>query len=114
MAVVAGAGFFAGVRVEKGQKGGSASATSVRTAASGRTGTGTGGTGGGAGGGGAGGGAAGGRGRTIGQVVAIEGTSLLITDASGNTIKVTTTPSSRVTKTDTGSLSDIHPGDTVV
>lgn len=112
VAVVAAAGFFAGVRVEKGRAGSStvASATGARRG----TGTGAGRFTGSSSGGASGGGAGFGRGRTIGQVVAIEGSDLLITDATGNTIKVSTSPSSTITKTDAASVSDIHPGDTLV
>ncbi len=114
IAVVAAAGFFAGVRVEKGR---AVSTTSASSAGATRSAGGAGRLGGSstAGSGGAGGGQGfGGRGRTIGQVTAVEGSSLLITDATGNTIKVSTTSSSRITKSATASLSDIHPGDTVV
>jgi hypothetical protein len=112
IALVAAAGFFAGVRVEKGR---AVSTTSASSASAARSAGGAGRIGGSstAGAGGVGGGQ-GGRGRTIGQVTAVEGGSLLITDATGNTIKVSTSPSSRITKTATANLSDIHPGDTVV
>jgi hypothetical protein len=50
---------------------------------------------------------------TIGQVKAIEGTSLYITDLQGNTIKVTTTPGVRVRVTSKGTLKNVHPGDYV-
>lgn len=63
--------------------------------------------GGGTGGGGAAGGA------TIGTVTAIKGSTLYVTDTSGNTVKVTTA-GSQVTKTVTGTVKDVRPGDTVV
>jgi hypothetical protein len=115
--LVAAAGFFAGVRVEKGRAGSSsvASTTAARRAASTGAGRSTGSSTGGAGGGfGGGAGQGAGRGRTIGQVQAVEGNDLLVTDATGNTIKVSTSSSSRITKTATAGVSDIHPGDTVV
>jgi hypothetical protein len=37
-----------------------------------------------------------------------------VTDNTGNTIKVTTSPASRITKTDTAAVTDIHPGDVVI
>ncbi len=51
---------------------------------------------------------------TFGTVTAIKGSTLYVTDASGNTIKVATSPASQVSKTVTGSVKDAHPGDTVV
>ena len=55
-------------------------------------------------------------GTTFGTVSVIKGTTLYVTDSSGNTVKVTTSPSSRVTKTTTATiaLSGVQPGDTVV
>jgi hypothetical protein len=66
------------------------------------------------GGTGRGGGATLGGGATVGTVTAIKGSTLYVTDASGNTVKVSTSAASRVTKTVTGSLKDVHPGDTIV
>jgi hypothetical protein len=68
---------------------------------------------GGGGGGGFGGGGAGG-GVTSGTVKLIKGTSLYVTDASGNTVKVAVTGSSAITKTETTTIAGIHPGDSVL
>lgn len=51
---------------------------------------------------------------TIGTVSLIKGTTLYVTDTSGNTVKVTTGPGARVTKTVTSSVRGIDPGQTVV
>jgi hypothetical protein len=70
--------------------------------------------GGGAGGfpgfGGAGGG---GGGATTGTVTLIKGTTLYVTDASGNTVLVHTTAQSSVKKTTSATTKTIHPGDSV-
>jgi hypothetical protein len=96
-------GFVGGVRVQKSQT------KTTTTATSGRRGAGaaaaTAGTGAAAG--------AAGAGRTIGTVKLIDGTNLYVTDSSGNVVKVATTGAS-FTKTDSGSVTDVHPGDTVV
>ena len=60
--------------------------------------------------GGAGAGATGG---TAGTVTLIKGLTLYVTDTSGNTVAVRTTNGSRVTKTVSGSVQTIHPGDTI-
>jgi hypothetical protein len=71
-------------------------------------------------GGGAAGGFAGGAGGfgaaasgTTGTVTLIKGSTLYVTDSSGNTSIVKTTASSRVTKTVTSSVKNILPGSTV-
>jgi hypothetical protein len=61
-----------------------------------------------------GGGSFAGGGATIGTVTAIKGSTLYVTDTSGNTVKVSTSAASQVTKTVTGTVKDVHPGDTVV
>jgi hypothetical protein len=82
----------------------------------GPAGTGTGAGAAAAGGAPAGGGAAGraAGAATAGQVKLIDGNNIYVTDASGNVVKVVTTPSSRFTKTGSGSIQDVRPGDTVV
>jgi hypothetical protein len=60
-----------------------------------------------------GGGAAGG-GATIGTVSSIKGKTLYVTETSGNTVAVVTTPESKVTKSESVGASAIHPGDSVV
>lgn len=51
---------------------------------------------------------------TAGQVKAIDGTSIYVTDTDGNVVKVTTDPGVQVRVTKTGSLKSIVPGDFVV
>ncbi|HSS10701.1 MAG TPA: hypothetical protein VLL25_12500 [Acidimicrobiales bacterium] len=95
-----------------------ASAIAAARAASGGRGTGAGGgsarSAGGTGTSGAGGGGGFARNGTIGIVTTIEGSTVYLTDNSGNLIKVTTTPSSAITKTVSGTLADLQPGQTVV
>jgi hypothetical protein len=51
---------------------------------------------------------------TVGQVAYISGSTLYVTNAEGNTVKVTTSPASTVTKTVKASVKGIHPGETVI
>ena len=67
---------------------------------------------GGGGTGGAGGGA--GRGGTIGTVKSVDGNTITITTANGGTATVTIGSSTTVTKSETGSVSDITPGENIV
>jgi hypothetical protein len=48
-----------------------------------------------------------------GTVTLIKGTTLYVTDATGNTVLVKTTAGSSVQKTTTGALGSVHPGDAV-
>lgn len=57
---------------------------------------------------------AGGGGVVIGEVAYIQGSTLYVSDAEGNTVKITTSPASSITKTVTTDVHGIHPGDTVV
>lgn len=50
---------------------------------------------------------------TAGTVAYLEGSTLYVTDAEGNTIKVTTSPATAVTKNVKASVPSIHPGETV-
>jgi len=116
-------GFIAGVLVEKGQgssagSAGAASGLAARlaglrggTTAGGATGASRSGSG---GGGGLAGAFAGAGAAASGQVAFIQGGELYVTNAEGNTVKVTTSPGSTVTKTVKSSVKDIHPGETVV
>jgi hypothetical protein len=143
-AAVAGGAFAGGVEIQKhygGSSNGSGAGTSGRLARFGSgsssnagTGTGLSGRSGSTGGGGAGSGGASGFGgggssgatgfggggfggagdTTLGQVTVIKGSTLYVTDFNGNTVKVTTSAQSRVSKTVTSSLKNIHPGDSVV
>ncbi len=130
-------GFIGGVLVEKGETssssaGGAAGLASrfaaLRGAAGAGTTTGSGASSTGAGGGtgstgaGAGGGGFAGRfgglggagGATIGEVSYISGSTLYVTNAEGNTVKVTTSPASSITKTVKSDVHGIHPGETVI
>lgn len=112
-------GFVAGVLVEKGQtssSGGSGTPAALssrlaglRSASSGSSARGS---GGGAAGGfasrlGAGGGA------TVGEVAYVHGSTLYVTNAEGNTVKVSTSEASTVSKTVKSSVKQVHPGETV-
>ena len=44
----------------------------------------------------------------------MKGSTLYVTDASGNTVKITTSAASTVSKTVTTNLQAVRPGDTVV
>jgi hypothetical protein len=65
---------------------------------------------------GAGGGAASvaGGGTTVGTVTAIKGTTLYVAETGGATVKVTTSAASQVTKTVTGTVKSVNPGETIV
>ncbi|WP_329134372.1 hypothetical protein OG552_18790 [Streptomyces sp. NBC_01476] len=126
--VVAAGAFSAGALVEKHQGGGSGSNPFAALAsARGGTGTGTGtggrtfgGFGGGASAGtgtgtgtgtGSGTGAAGGV--TFGTVKLVDGSTIYVTDAQGNIVKVTTGGSTKVSETKEGKVSDLKAGQTV-
>lgn len=55
-----------------------------------------------------------GGGLTVGQVAFVQKGTLYVTGLEGNTVKVTTSRASRVTKTVSASVKSIHPGETVV
>jgi hypothetical protein len=114
-ALLAGAGFIAGVQVEKGQLPASAGGGGRAARAGGGAGAAAGGGQGGRaalGGGGGGGGAAGAN-ATIGQVANVSGSVLYVTDLQGNTIKINASVA-QVTKQVDATPAGIHPGDTVV
>jgi hypothetical protein len=113
-------GFIGGVLVEKGQS--SSSSSSVGTAASLgsrfaalRGGTSNAGAGASTGASGGSGGLLGsGAGRpTAGTVAYVAGKTLYVTNAEGNTVKVTTSAGTSVTKTVKADVAGIHPGETV-
>jgi hypothetical protein len=113
--VVAAGAFIVGAEVQKqwggsSSSGGSSGASAFASRFGSRTGVGrtTTGAGGFAAGGFAGGGA------TVGTVTVIKGSTLYVTDSSGNTEKVTMSPASSVTKTVSSNAKGILPGDTVV
>jgi hypothetical protein len=51
---------------------------------------------------------------TTGQVKSKDGSTLYVTDADGNTVKVKTTSNSKISRNASAGASAIHPGDTVV
>ncbi|GAA4858702.1 hypothetical protein [Kitasatospora terrestris] len=54
-----------------------------------------------------------GAGFTRGTVSAVDGTTVYLTDANGNTVKVTTGDSTKVTLNKQGKVADLQPGQTV-
>jgi hypothetical protein len=118
--ITCAAGFYAGIQVEKGQLASTASAATTSAtagaAAGARTGAAPGG-GGAAGGfagrfGGAGGG--GGGNASLGTISSVNGNTIYLTDTTGNTVKVTLSSSTKLTKSLGVSKSALHPGDSVV
>jgi hypothetical protein len=115
--ILCAVGFYAGVRVEKGQlassgttsafSAGTTAARSGAAGAAGRTGAGFRAGVFGAPGAGAGGG-------TFGTVSSISANSLFVTDTSGNTIKVTLSSVTKVTKSVRVGKKAVRPGDLVV
>jgi hypothetical protein len=109
LALVATVGFLAGVQVQKRH---TPAATAVATFGAGagtganRTGTGQ--------GAGNGTGAAAGGGATTGQVKVLDGATMYVLDRDGNTIRVSTSASSRFSKTVDGTVQDVRPGDNVI
>lgn len=116
--VVAVAAFTGGVLVEKHHKDSASplsalsGARSGSSAGAGRAGGGFGGFGGATAGTGAGTGAGAG-GLTLGTVKLVDGDTIYLTDAQGDTVKVTTDGSTKVTETKDGKVSDLKPGQTV-
>ncbi|MBM9509025.1 DUF5666 domain-containing protein [Actinacidiphila acididurans] len=133
--VVAAGAFAGGALVEKSHlhNSGTGGGRGFAAAAAGRTGTaagargfgggaGAGGTTGagagtgagpGAGFGGGTGGAGGASGVTFGTVKLVDGSTLYVTDAQGNIVKVTTGGSTKVSESKDGKVTDLQPGQTV-
>jgi hypothetical protein len=114
--LITACGFIGGVLVEKGQassstSAGAASGLASRFAALRGGSSGTGSSGASAALSGAFAGRAGGV--TAGQVAYLAGGTLYVTTAEGNTVKVTTSPATSVSKTVKASVPGIHPGETV-
>jgi hypothetical protein len=108
-------GFYAGVRIEKGQLASSSSATTAASLRSARAGAGRfAGLFGGGAGTAAGGTSPRGGSASFGTVASMSGRSLDVTVASGNTVKVTLSSQTKVTKTVPVAHGAIRPGDTVV
>ncbi len=125
MVVACAAGFYAGVRIEKGQVSGSGTtgtgssglaALAGRLRAGGGAGGGAGGLAGLAGGGAARGGAGGtgGGGGSFGTITSIRGGAFYITDSTGNTVKVRLSSATKISKSLGVSRRSLHPGDTVL
>jgi hypothetical protein len=106
--ILCAVGFYAGVRVEKGQVASSNSAAAFsaagRAGGLGRTGVPGGGLR----------GAFGGAGSTFGTVSSVSKKSLFVTDSSGNTVKVTLSSATKVTKNVNVGKKAVRPGDLVV
>jgi hypothetical protein len=107
-AAVGAACFYAGVRVEKSQvsvSAGSTAGLAARARGLGAGGfprafaSGTGGAGGNA---------------SFGTVASVAGRSFYLTDASGNTVKVTLSSATTITKSESVSRRSVRPGDTVI
>jgi hypothetical protein len=114
--IVLSVGFLGGALVDRWQRP-SSSSSSLASALSQFRRAGRGGSGGsgaaGAGGFAGFGGAAGG-GATVGTVKLVDGTNVYVQDTAGDDIKVTTSPSTQVTVSKPGKISDLTPGATVV
>jgi hypothetical protein len=125
VALLVGAiGFYVGIRVEKGQMPssttGGGTGSRLAAALAGRGATGGAGGGAAAGGGGgfarafAGGGGAGGGNASIGTISSVNGKTLFLTDVTGNTVKVTLSGATTITKSVGVSAKSVRPGDAVV
>jgi hypothetical protein len=109
--LIAALGFIGGVKVQKSSTdSGSGAGAGAGGFARARAGAGSF-TPGGGGGGARGGGQSD---ATVGSVANVDGKTLYVTDASGNTIRVKTNSSSKVTRTAVSKATDVHPGDTVI
>jgi hypothetical protein len=102
--LIAAAGFIGGVLVQKGSGG---SSNSSPFGSGGPPGLGSGGAGGG-------GLAAALGGGTTGTVSTVDGGTLYVTDAQGNTFKVLTSGATKVTRSAEAKARQIHPGDTIL
>jgi hypothetical protein len=119
--ITCAAGFYAGVRVEKGQVSGSSSTlrlpgataagsgSGARTAGAGAAGARSGGFGGFAGGAGFAGGNA-----AVGTVASVNGKTVVLTETSGNTVNVRLSSSTKISKNQSVSHKAIRPGDTII
>jgi hypothetical protein len=125
--ITCAAGFYAGIRVEKSQLGSTASAaTSAAGSLPSGTRTGAAAQGSGAGARGAaatgsssqtgfpGAGRFGGGNASLGTISSLNGNTIYLTDATGNTVKVTLSSTTTLTKSLAVSKSALHPGDSVV
>ncbi|MEU9192233.1 DUF5666 domain-containing protein [Streptomyces hundungensis] len=117
--LIAGLAFAGGALVEKGQNESSTAGQRTPTATASRGGAGASGQRQGFGAGSDGRGRTGGTGAaaagglTIGTVKLVDGSTLYVTDAQGNVVKVTTAGNTQVTEARSGKVSDLQPGQTV-
>jgi hypothetical protein len=116
--LLAACGFIGGVLIEKGEtssssSGGSTASSLISRFRALRGGTAAAGGSGASGAGGTAGASSGFTRPTAGTVAYLDGSALYVTNAEGNTIKVTTSAATSVTKTVKASVKGIHPGETV-
>jgi hypothetical protein len=107
---------FAGVTGARGGAGAGAGTGTGRFGGAGAgagAGTGTGRFGGAGAGAGTGAGGAAGAGLTFGTVKLVDGSTIYVTDAQGDIVKVTTGGSTKVTESKDGKVADLKPGQTV-
>jgi hypothetical protein len=109
-AITCAAGFYAGVGVEKSQLAGAATASAAPAGATSQGSTATG-SGARAGFPGA---ARGGANASIGTVSSVNGKTVYLTDTTGNTVKVTLSSATKITKSESVSKASLRPGDAVV
>jgi hypothetical protein len=118
-AATCAAGFYGGVRVEKGQVSTSGATRGIAAGAGATAGRGAGATTAGGRSGFTGfsgsprGGAAGGATPAFGTVASVDGKTLVLTESSGDTVKVRITSATTIDKTESTSRRAIHPGDTI-
>jgi len=112
--VVVGGAFLGGAVVERTQHKTSSGASSLASIAAQFRRSATGGSGASGGSGAAGASPFGAGGATIGTVKLVDGTNVYVQDIQGNTIKVTTSPSTQVTISKTGKVSELAPGSTII
>jgi len=112
-AITCAAGFYAGVGVEKSQLASAATTTTASAAQAGATSQGSTGTGAGARAGFPGA-ARGGANASIGTVSSVNGKTIYLTDTTGNTVKVTLSSATKITKSESVSKASVRPGDAVV
>jgi hypothetical protein len=98
----------------RGASSAGSSTSSSGAGTSGAAGSSAAGNGGAAGAGGFAGRFGGAGGATIGEVSYVSGSTLYVTNVEGNTVKITTSPASSITKTVKSDVHGIHPGETVV
>jgi hypothetical protein len=114
-AIVVGAiGFYAGVRVEKGQVNGSSSSAGLQLPAALRSGRLPSGSGSSARGGVPGFGGPGGANASFGTVSSVDGRTIYLTDTSGNTVKVKLSSTTNISKSLHVTKQAVHPGDSVI